>query len=186
MNKMMVIKRALCGMAAAVIMIAGACTCSMTAFANDGDGVPYTEESITYTGHVMALDQAADAYDAPSEDANVAKSFAAGDTVFVTGEDGDYTSIYYAGKVLYIKKSDISEEAIAAAAAAIEEQNKALEEEFAQKTEEDIAYVNAFMRQQESQKKALIWKIVIGVLVGLIAIVSVIIGIKNNKKEKKA
>ena len=153
---------------------------NVTAFAEDD--VPFKEESIVITGMVVYLEEPAKALDAPSDNANVIHEFAAGDPIFKIGEDNGYIVINYNGNSLYIKSESVSEETIASAEASNAAMEEAVAKEFEQLQQSDQTFVDSYLRQQQSQKNALIWKIVIGVLVALFIIISVVIAIQNSKK----
>lgn len=154
-------------------------TLNVTALAED---VPFKEESIVITGMVIYLDEPAIALDAPSDNANVVHEFAAGDPIFKIGEDGGYIVISYKGDSLYIKSETVSDETIAAAEASNAVMAEAVAKESEQLFERDLTFIDSYLRQQQRQKNALIWKIVIGVLVALFIIISVVIAVQNNKK----
>ena len=157
------------------------------------------ENTQNVSGEVVTIQAETDAFDAPAEDANVVHSFTVGETAFVTGEESGFKTVFWKGQILYIKEgftrkdtgtsSDSSQSAEKEAVpmddgVAIGEVLKAeLDKEFEQAAMEDVAVVESYIRQEESKKRALIWKIVIGVLVVGILVVSVIIGIKNSKSE---
>ncbi len=159
-------------------------TAKVTAFADDSD-VPFKEEAVVITGYPIALPQAATAYDAPSEDANVVHEFAAGDPIFKIGEDNGYIVINYKGESLYIKSDVFDAESMAAAEASVAAQAEEVAKELEQMQQNDQTYVDSYMRQLKSQRNALIWKIVIGVLVALFIIISVVIAVQNSKKGDK-
>ncbi|MBR4667563.1 MAG: hypothetical protein IKO76_02260 [Butyrivibrio sp.] len=171
--------------AALAMVMAVVTTCKVTALADDSD-VPFKEEAVVITGYPIALPQAATAYDAPSEDANVVHEFAAGDPIFKIGEDNGYIVINYKGESLYIKSDVFDAESMAAAEASNAAQAEEVSKELEQMQQNDQTYVDSYMRQVKSQRNALIWKIVIGVLVALFVAISVIIAVQNSKKGNSA
>lgn len=143
----------------------------------DADSSALSTAVSAISGEVYVLAEDADALDAPSDSANVVHTFKAGETVFVTGMENSYKTVFYQGQTLYLKNASF----IVGTNDNNTETEGSLEEEFAKQSEEDAAYIEAFVRQQDAQKRAVIWKIVIGVLVvGLLAI-SVIIGLRSRK-----
>ena len=143
----------------------------------DADSSALSTAVSAISGEVYVLAEDADALDAPSNSANVVHTFKAGETVFVTGMEGSYKTVFYQGQTLYLKNASL----IVGTIDNNTETEGSLEEEFAKQSAEDAAYIEAFVRQQDAQKRAVIWKIVIGVLVvGLLAI-SVIIGLRSRK-----
>ena len=146
-----------------------------------GEDVSYNKNAGSISGNIVALDKAVDALDSPSDSGKVVHSFAPGDAVFVTGEESGYTVIFYQGESLYIKNSDISEEALTAAKASDEKRAQEVSEEMKANTKADETFVDSYMRLRNSQRNALIWKIVIGVLIAALLVVSVIIGIKSKQ-----
>ena len=185
------ITRILCGIGTAALMLSLWGQAQVTAYANDD--VSYSEDAVSFSGSIATLDEAADAYASPSESAQVVHSFAAGDNVFITGEDSGFKAVFFQGETLYIK-GDVALKASAVDANSAvadeeipldtDEYDKALRAEFEQAALEDAAYAEAFLRQQEALKKALIWKIVIGALIAGLLVVSVIIGLKNKKNDE--
>ena len=146
-----------------------------TSYANDE--ASFSESGVSISGFPVVLTNDVKAYSTPSESGDVANTFAGGEAVFITGEDGGFTTIFYKGETLYIKTSDISDN-IADADSGSDE----LAAEFEQKAQNDVTYIDSYLRQQRSQRNALIWKIIIGALVAAIIIISIVIGVKNNKK----
>lgn len=169
-------------MAAFAMFMALVMTMKVSAFAEENDPVPFKETGVVITGMVVTLEQPAVALDAPSEDANVVHEFAAGDPIFKIGEDNGYIVINYKGESLYIKQDDGTQSAIEASEAANAAQAEALEKELEQMQQKDQTYVDSYLRLQQGQRNALIWKIVIGVLVALFIIISIVIAVQNAKK----
>ena len=153
------------------------------------EGVSFSEKSETFSGEAVTLEAATDAFETPSEDGNVAYTFSAGDSVFVTGEEGEFKTIFYQGKTLYIKegfsggKQTLGDDTGSQSVISVEsdEYDKALRQEFEEAEKENAAFIEAYVRLQSAKKRALIWKIVIGVLVVALLAISVIIGLKNKK-----
>ncbi len=168
----------------AFMALSGAFSATAQASA-DGDPVPFNSEAVQISGSIVTLDQDTKAYASPSEDSEVLYEFVAGDPIFVSGQEGDFTSIYYAGKTMYIKTEAITQTALAASEEAAKEMEQELADEAEARSQRDQAYLETLIRQEEQKKNALIWKIIIGVLVVAIIAVSVAIGISNNKKADK-
>ena len=153
----------------------------VSVYADDTDS--FDNSAPTYSGYVQELDADVKAYTEPKEGAEVGAEFTSGNSVYITGEAEGYYSIFYQGQELYIKTDDISSDSKDKSI----EVNKAIEEEAGKELETnekmDATYVESYERQLESARNALIWKIVIGVLVAAFIAVSVIIAVKNNKKD---
>lgn len=62
---------------------------------------------------------------------------------------------------------------------------EALDKEFKEYERQDAAVSEAFEREQQAKRNALIWKIVIGVLVVAIIALSVVIAVKNKKADEE-
>ncbi|MBQ3797873.1 MAG: hypothetical protein II842_16625 [Butyrivibrio sp.] len=168
-----------------VLFLALTGNCSVISRASDsGDPVPFKSEGVQISGSILALDREAKAYASPSEDSEVLHEFSAGDTIFVSGQDGAFISIFYDGKTMYIKTDDITQEAFESSEEAAKAMEEELKEEAETRSQRDQAYLETLIRREEQKKKALIWKIIIGILVVAIIAVSVAIGISNNKKGK--
>ena len=150
-------------------------------YADDTDS--FDNSVPTFSGYVQELDADVKAYTEPKDGAEVGAEFSKGGSVYITGEADGYYSIFYQGEELYIKTDDIS----SAARDKSNENNKAIEEEAGKELEAnekmDVTYVESYERQLDSARNALIWKIVIGVLVVAFIAVSVIIVVRNNKKD---
>ena len=171
-------KKSIIVLTTVVLLLCGSVLGGITVFAEGS--TTYSEDAVSIPGGLLILGKDADAYDVPAEGANVVHHFAAGETVFLTGEEGDYKTIFYKGETLYIR----SEDTVSATDgdAALQDE---LQEEMKLTAQADITYVDSFLRIQKSERNALIWKIVIAVLVVAIIAVSVVIGIRNSKNGDK-
>ena len=107
-----------------------------------------------------------------NDSAEAVATFSAGDSIFVVSEENGWYKIYYKGEYAYVNTSFD---------AAAQEEVEELKQEFQQKEQIDITYVESYQKQLKRAKNALIWKIVIGGLVAAIIVVSVVVGIKNSK-----
>ena len=136
-------------------------------------------ESIPTSGTVTQLDGAATAYEQKDTSSKVIAEFSGGDSVFITGVDDSWVEIFFKGEVGYIPTDQISKEIIAAAEKSAEEMGQAIDEELKKNDIETGIEIDNYLRKKNQELNALIWKIIIGVLVVLIIVVSVIIGRMN-------
>ena len=95
-----------------------------------------------------------------------------------------YAVSFFKGENLYIPKEGISEEAAMEAEKQSEELAAEVQEEMKEVSKQYEADLETYERQNVSQRNSMIWKIVIGVLVVVIIVLSVIIGVKNMKSEE--
>ncbi len=154
----------------------------------ESDAVPFSNESVEITGSIVSLDQDVKAYASASEDADVLHEFKAGDSILISGQDGDFVTIYYAGETMFIKSDSISKAAIADSEEKAKELEEAVKNEAEIRNQQNQSYVDSFIRQEESQKRAMVWRIVIGALIVGLLIISVIIGVRSRGagEEKEA
>lgn len=143
------------------------------------------QNSMSFSGQVMVLDNDADAYLQKDNSAEKKESFKAGDSVFVTGQDEEWFEIFYKGDTLYISRQAISSDAYASNEASINMQAQAVEEELKGKEKADQIVIESYEAEKARNISSLIWKGAIVVLVILIIALSVFIGISNNKTDKE-
>ncbi len=154
---------------------------TISAYASD-----YTEQSNTVSGEVVTLNSSVQARKEPSDDADVLFEFSAGESIYVVGEDNGWCEIFYKGETAYVKKDQIGEESIASSEASGDILKEELEDEFTQKQQFDITYVDSFHKQQVRDRNAMIWKIIIIVLVVAIIAISVVMTIRMKNKNNEA
>ena len=143
-----------------------------------------SEDVQNFTGQVMTLSEDSLAYPEPDEVSGEARAFTKGESVFVVEESDGWYKIFFKGENLYIPKEGISEEAAMEAEKQSEELAAEVQEELKEVSRQYEVDLEAYERQNVSKRNAMIWKIVIGVLVVVIIVMSVIIGIKNMKSEE--
>ena len=136
------------------------------------------------SGQVVTVSSAASAYRDKDSSGEAAVTFNAGDSIYLTGEDGDWLTIFYKGEHLYIPKSEVNLADIEASQQQADELAAEVQEEIEAQSKEDEAYVNAYYKMNKSQRNARIWFGIIVFLVAAIVAVSVYIAIRNNKKDK--
>ncbi len=149
------------------------------------EGVSFRENGASYTGQVVALDSEATAYSEKDTSSAVVMNFAAGDTVYVTGEDSEWFEIFYKGETMYISRGAVSDEAYQQSQAQAQELAEQVTEELEVQEKQAEAFAETFEKYKRGQKNAMIWKIIIGVLVVAIIAISVVAALKNNKNGDK-
>ena len=149
------------------------------------DSETASHDAQSFAGYVMTLSEDATAYTSADETSEAVQNFSAGDSVFVVGEQEGWYQIYYKGETLYITDSSITQENVEEAQKEAEELSQGLKEEQEALDKRAAAEIEAFERENRSQRNAKIWKIVIGVLVMAIIAVSIVIGIKNKKMDEE-
>ena len=154
-------------------------------YASDSD-VSFSQDAQSVSGQIIALSEDAKAYASPDESADVVQSFSKGETVYVLGESDGWYQIFYKGETLYVKNSAITNEDSLESQKQAQELAQEVTEELEEAKKQDVIDTETYERQKISKRNALIWKIVIGVLVAAMLIVSVIIGIKSSKANKES
>lgn len=152
--------------------------------ASDSD-ISFSEDAQSLSGQVMILSEDTKAYASPSETSEAKQSFSKGESVFVVEEADDWYQIFYKGEQLYIPSSSFDEKALDDAKEQAAELAQEASDELKAAEKRDVVEIETIERQRESYRNSIIWKIVIGVLVAIIIIISVIIGIKNARSDKE-
>lgn len=136
------------------------------------------EKSDNITGQLMTVLDDTEAKKAPDHNAETVFDYAAGASVFVIGEDGDWYKVYYQGQEGYITKRDVAEEVQS------QEFVDALNEEMQAVEAENKMIVEEIERQRSERKNSIVWGAIIAVLVIGIFATGIISSIKVNRKDK--
>lgn len=122
--------------------------------------------------------EAVEAKTEPEDTAEVFEIFPAESNLLVVEEiDADWYSIAYKGEILYVKKSSTVDSVLYG-----EEEQKPLEEEMSEVSQETTVLVEVLEREQTDTKRTIVWGIIIGVLVISIIIVGIIGKIKEDSE----
>lgn len=143
-------------------------------------------DGVVISGQVVTVSAAAQAFRDKDASGEAAVSFNAGDSIYLTGEDGDFLTIFYKGETLYIPKDSVNTADIQSSQQEAEKLASEVQEEIEAQSKEDEAFVNTYYKMSKSQRNARIWFGIIVFLVAAIVAVSVYMAIRNNKKEKLA
>lgn len=142
------------------------------------------DTAVSELNQVMTIQQDCDARELPDQNAQAVHQYAAGESVWVTGETGDgWYRISYQGSEWYIPKESTIELQIET-----QEQGTAslveagLDEEMAEAEVESKILVEEVERQREEKKNSRIWTVVIILLVAGIFVTGIISAIKKEKK----
>lgn len=169
---------------ATIIVVCMSIFVSYNSIAAEGD------EPSSLAGTIMTVTKDTIARSQPDEGADVVVVFSKGENIFVVDEKNGWYEIFYQGETAYVKSASYvpndagAENSSSVSAVAETSINEGLVEEFKQKEQFDVTYVDSFEKQQRRNRNALVWKIIIGVLVVAIIAVSIIVGIKNSKKSQ--
>ena len=142
----------------------------------------FETSAVEVSGLIITLDGSARAYKEPDTSSEVVIEFKEGESIYKTGESGDFYTIFYKGETLYIMVDEVSQESIASSEASADAQAEAVASEMKNQEKEDTLAFEREEKRIERDRNALIWKIVIAVLVVSIITVSIIIAVRNNRK----
>ncbi len=154
---------------------------SITAAASEELSGPV--DGAVISGQVVTVSAAAQAFRDKDASGEAAVSFNAGDSIFLTGEDGDFLTIFYKGETLYIPKDSVNTADIQSSQQEAEKLASEVQEEIEAQSKEDEAFINTYYKMNKSQRNARIWFGIIVFLVALIVAVSVFIAVRNSRKE---
>ena len=139
------------------------------------------EANANQSGQIMAVTEETDVKESPDENSETIVTFAAGNTVFVTGEQGDWYIVFYQGKNGYVQK-----ECVQSGEAENQDYLAALDEEMHTTQAENKMVVEEIERRREEKKHSIIWGVVIVALIIGIFATGIISTVKNGKKEDDA
>lgn len=142
---------------------------------------------VSELNQVMTVEQDCEARELPDQNAPAVHQYAAGDSVWVTGETGDgWYRISYQGSEWYIpKESTIALQIETEDQGATSLVEAGLDEEMAEAEVESKILVEEVERQREEQKNSRIWTVVIILLVVGIFATGIISVIRKEKKDSK-
>ena len=141
----------------------------------------YINSYASISGEVNMIVSPTSAYREPSMDAEKIRDLNIGDTVFVTGEDGDFYVIYFKDTTQYVPKyaidgTDVPDSATgvsvnpnaaslaSSAKKAKEESNKALHEEFKEQEAYNEILEDTLEQKSKTKRNTIIWITVMVVL----------------------
>ena len=154
------------------------------------------------SGEVDIIVSQTHAYTQPSVDSDSFLDLDVGDSVFVTGQEGDFYIIYYKDLTGYVPKYaidgtdapasvtgvSVNPDAASLASSAKqlkEENNKAVHEEFKEQEEYNEQLEKTLEQQKKSKRNTIIWISVMGALCVGLVVISVIAVLKNKDNEQE-
>lgn len=154
------------------------------------------------SGDVNTIVSQTYAFEEPSMDSEKIRELNIGDTVFVTGQEGDFYVIYYKEMTLYVPKyaidgTDAPDSAVgvsvnpdaaslaSSARKAKEDSNKALHEEFKQQEAYNEILEDTLEQERKAKRNTVIWiTVMVFLCVCMIAVsVLTVIGNKNDQED---